>query len=144
MQTAKAQISLRILAVQSRSSLSANRFICYYRMCEWRAKARMKLCAHAWWFKPAHFALVWRYVFAWLGPILFKPLYDQHMANQQTIIENIVGYPPGPSFSKLNGVVSYHDVKISILKYGKCIDILPKKKATHIFAAKISMYLKIP
>ena len=87
-----------------------------------------------------------------LAQFFLSLFYDQHMANQQTIIENIVGYPPGPSFSKLNEVVSYHDVKISILKYGKCFDIFAEKnvssfciaKATHIFAAKISMYLKIP
>ena len=54
--------------------------------------------------------------------------------------------------SKLNKLVSYCDVKISVLKYGKYIDISLLKnvssfcigKATHIFAAKISMYLKIP
>ena len=41
-------------------------------------------------------------------------------------------------------------VKISVLKYGKYIDIFAEKmwvafaKATHIFAAKISMCLEIP
>ena len=43
-------------------------------------------------------------------------------------------------------------IKISILKYGKYIDIFSEKnvgsfciaKDAHIFAAKISMYLKIP
>ena len=47
--------------------------------------------------------------------------------------------------------LSWRDVKISILKYGKYIEIFLWKnlsifciaKATHIFAAKLSMYLKI-
>ena len=41
MGTAKAQISLRIRAVWSGPLLSANRTIGYYRMYDWRTKARM-------------------------------------------------------------------------------------------------------
>ena len=41
MWTAEVQISLRISAVWSGPSLSANRIIGYYRMYEWRAKIRM-------------------------------------------------------------------------------------------------------
>ena len=40
---AKAQISLRIRAVWSGPSLSANRIVGYYRMYEWSAKARMTI-----------------------------------------------------------------------------------------------------
>ena len=56
MRTAKAQIRLRIRAVWSGPSLSANRIIGYYRIYEWRAKARMTLCAWAWWSKSARLA----------------------------------------------------------------------------------------
>ena len=49
MRTAKAQIRLRISAVWSVPSLSANRTTRYYRMYEWRSKARMILCACAGW-----------------------------------------------------------------------------------------------
>ena len=41
MRTAKAQISLRIRAVWSRPSVSANRIIGYYKMYELKEKARM-------------------------------------------------------------------------------------------------------
>ena len=34
---------------------------------------------------------------------------------------------PGPICSKLNEIVSERDVKISVLKYGKCIDIFAEK-----------------
>ena len=59
---------------------------------------------------------------------------------------------PGPICSKLKEVDSLRDVNISILKYGINIDIFADKnassfciaKATHIFSAKISMFLKIP
>ena len=44
MRTVKAQISLRIRAVWSGLSLSANRIIGYYMIYEWRACARMKRC----------------------------------------------------------------------------------------------------
>ena len=50
------------------------------------------------------------------------------------------------SCSKLNEVASYRDIKISTLKYDKNTDILfcEKMWTAHIFAAKLSMYLKIP
>ena len=47
--TAKAQISLRIRAVWSGHSPSANRIIGYYRMYQWRANIRMRLCACVGW-----------------------------------------------------------------------------------------------
>ena len=62
MQTAKAQISLRICAVWSEHSLSDNRILRYYRIYEWGAMARMILCACAGWSESAHFAHVWRYI----------------------------------------------------------------------------------
>ena len=49
MRTAKAQISLRIRAVWSGPSLSANRIIGHYRMYQLRANARMRLCACVGW-----------------------------------------------------------------------------------------------
>ena len=49
--TAKAQISLRIRAVWSGPSLSANIIIWYYRIYEWKTKARMIFCACAGWSK---------------------------------------------------------------------------------------------
>ena len=45
MRTEKAQISVCIRAVSSGPFLFANRFIGYCRMYEWRAKARVLLCA---------------------------------------------------------------------------------------------------
>ena len=62
--TAKAQISLYILTVWSGPSLSANRIIEYY---EWRAKAKMILCACAGWSESADFAQVRRHCFDWHG-----------------------------------------------------------------------------
>ena len=67
MRTAKAQISLRIRAVWSGSSLSVNKIIEYYKMCERRTKARMIRCICAGWSEPVHFAHVWRHVFTWHG-----------------------------------------------------------------------------
>ena len=55
MRTVKALIRLRIRAVWSRPSLSANRIIGYYRMYGWSAKARIILCACAWWSESLHF-----------------------------------------------------------------------------------------
>ena len=63
MRTAKTQISLRIRAVWSGPSLSANGIIGYYRMYECRAKARILLCACAGWSEYAHFAHIQSYVF---------------------------------------------------------------------------------
>ena len=57
MRTAKTQISLRIRAVWSGPSLSANRISGYYKMYEWRAKARMILCACAGWSDSTHFCM---------------------------------------------------------------------------------------
>ena len=68
MRTAKAQISLRIRAVWSEPSLSANRIIRYYRMYEWTAKTRLVLCACAGLSEPVHFAHVRRHFFVWHGP----------------------------------------------------------------------------
>ena len=72
-QEAKIQISRRIRGIWS----SANRIIGYYRMYEWRAKARMLLCACAFcpcskalffaWHGPYIFAYAQRYVFLWCG-----------------------------------------------------------------------------
>ena len=67
MRTAKVKISLRIRAVWSGPSLSANRIIGYRGMYEWRAKARMILCACAGWSEFAYFAHVRRHFFAWRG-----------------------------------------------------------------------------
>ena len=67
MQTAKAQIRLRICAVWSRPSLSTNRIIRYYRIFHWRSSARMWLCACAGWCESAHFAHAQNYFFAWRG-----------------------------------------------------------------------------
>ena len=68
MRTAKAQIRLRICAVWSGPSVSANRIIGYYRMYEWRAKARMIFCACTGWSEFARFAHVRRHSFAWCDP----------------------------------------------------------------------------
>ena len=63
MRTAKA-LRLRGWAVLIETSLSANRIIENYGMYEWRAKARIILCACAGWSESAHFADVRRYFFA--------------------------------------------------------------------------------
>ena len=55
---AKAQIRLRICAVWSGSLLYANRITGYYRMYEWRTKARMILCTWSGWSESAHIAHV--------------------------------------------------------------------------------------
>ena len=60
MQTAKAQISLRISTIWSGPSLSTNRIIGYYIMYECRAKAWMILSACPGWSESGHFAHVWR------------------------------------------------------------------------------------
>ena len=50
-------------------SLSANRIIRYYRMYEWKTKARMILCACAGWSESAYNANFRRcFFFAWHGP----------------------------------------------------------------------------
>ena len=67
MRTAKAQIRLRGRAVWSGHSLSADRIIWHHRMYQWRANARMKLCACARWIcisafwtcSKASFRLTW-------------------------------------------------------------------------------------
>ena len=48
--------------------LSANWITGYYRMYEWRAKARMILCTCAGWYESLHFAHVQRHFFAWCSP----------------------------------------------------------------------------
>ena len=68
MRRAKVQISLRIHAVWSRPSMSANRIIGYYRMYEWTAKVRMIHCACEGWSESARFAHVWKHFFAWRCP----------------------------------------------------------------------------
>ena len=65
MWTAKAQIRLRIRAVWSGPSLSANRIIVYYRTYEWTAKTREILCAGS--SESAHFVHTRRHFFAWCG-----------------------------------------------------------------------------
>ena len=52
MRTVKAQIRLRVRAVWSGPSLSADRITGYHRMHEWKTKAHMILCA---WSESAHF-----------------------------------------------------------------------------------------
>ena len=70
MRTANAQIRLRICAVWSGPSLSANRIIGYYRMYEWRANARFDF-AHAWYeSESVHFAYIRRHIFAWREPYI--------------------------------------------------------------------------
>ena len=92
--TAKAQISLRICAVWSGLSLSANRIIGYYRMYEWRVKTRMTLRKHRmiWtrilrisegtlfaWSGPYKVALVWIYLMAFKLRIVRRvPSWCQH------------------------------------------------------------------
>ena len=49
MRTAKAQISLRIRAIWSGPSVSANRIIGCNRMYQWRVNARVRLCACVEW-----------------------------------------------------------------------------------------------
>ena len=68
MWTTKAQIRLRICAVWSGPSLSANRIIRHYTMYEWRAKAQGILCACTGWTEFAQFAHVQMHFFAWYGP----------------------------------------------------------------------------
>ena len=70
MQTAKAQIRLCVSTVWSGPSLSTNRITGYYRMYEWRAKARLILCScTGWWSESAQSAHVRRHFFTWHGPI---------------------------------------------------------------------------
>ena len=60
------------------ASLSAN-IIGYYRVFQWRANARMRLCACARWCESAYFAHARRHSFAWRSPnkcigLRFHPL----------------------------------------------------------------------
>ena len=50
-----------------RPSLSAARIIGFYRMHQWRAKARMRACACTDWCESAHFAHSRRLFFPWHG-----------------------------------------------------------------------------
>ena len=69
-----AQISLRIRAVWSGPSLSANRIIGYYRMLQWRANVWMILCACAGWSESAHhFTDIWRHFFVSLAAHMNRP-----------------------------------------------------------------------
>ena len=74
MRTEKAQIRLRIRAVWSGPSLSADRIIGYYRMFQWRANAWMRPCACTGWCESAHFAHVRRRLFR-LSPPIFVRTY---------------------------------------------------------------------
>ena len=69
MRTANAQISLRIRAVWSGPSMSANRIIGYHKMCEWKIQVRMVFCVCAGWSESVHFAHIRWYLFACRGPI---------------------------------------------------------------------------
>ena len=68
MRTEKAKISLRIRAVWTWPSLSANGSILCYSMFQCRRNARMRLCACAEWFESAYFAHIRKHFFAWRGP----------------------------------------------------------------------------
>ena len=92
MRTAKAQISLRIRAVWSGPSLSANRIIEYYRMYQWTAKTRIRPCARAEWCYSAQFAHARRHLFAWRGPfdkilIHFDIELHEHQHDNQSHLE---------------------------------------------------------
>ena len=83
MRIAKAQISLRIHAVQSGPSLSANRIIGYYLIYKWRAKTRE--CACAGWSKSAD---VQRHFLVWRGLLIVytdKYTYEGVSINNQPI-----------------------------------------------------------
>ena len=69
MRTTKAQISLRIRVVWSGHSVSANRSIEYYRMYQWRANVRMRICACVEWIRICAFCSKTRFFFA--RPILY-------------------------------------------------------------------------
>ena len=78
--------------------------------------------------------------------------YSQLTFLQRNIWKEI-SFIQGPVVQSLKKLLAKHDVKISVLKYDKYIDIFYLKmwvlssfciaKASHSFAAKISMYLKI-
>ena len=70
MRTANAQIRLRIRAVWSGPSLSANRIVGYYRMFQRKANAQMSFRACAEWCKSTHFAHARRNFFAWRSLLL--------------------------------------------------------------------------
>ena len=68
MRTAKAQISLHIRAVWSGPSLSANRIIGHYRMRQWKANVRMRLCACVGWICICAFCARWKTHFGLARP----------------------------------------------------------------------------
>ena len=78
MRTAKAKISLRIRAVWSGPSLSANRIIGDYRMYQWRANAWMGLCACAGWISA--FCACSKTPFLWHDPYIIGGKYTRHTA----------------------------------------------------------------
>ena len=91
MGTAKAQISLRIRAVRSGLSLSANRITGRYRMYEWRAKARMIIFAHAQDDLNLCVAHVQRHFFDWRGTV-FKGRFCSYLDRSTSICSR-----PSPS-----------------------------------------------
>ena len=70
-----------------RAFTTADRIMGYYRMYEWRAKARMILCACAWWSESTNFVHVWRHFFGWRDPVY---IYKSTIAQVST-------FNPGPT-----------------------------------------------
>ena len=86
------KVKAQIIAVRSRLSLSANRIIGYYRMYEWRAKARMILCARAGWYESTHFAHDRRHIFAWRCPYEFIKEGTIQIYGIQFVCKNMYAY----------------------------------------------------
>ena len=86
MPTAKVQLSLRICAVWSGPSLSANRIIGHYRMNQWTANARMRLCACVGWIWICAFCACSKTPFR-----LAKPIYSW-LSLSRTRLSRITAY----------------------------------------------------
>ena len=84
MQTAKAQISLRMHAVWAGPSLSAIRIIWHVRMYV-RENVWMILCTCAGWSESAYFAHLRRHVFAWYG--LYECHDNMRHAERQIVLQ---------------------------------------------------------
>ena len=85
-QTAKAKIRLRICAVWSGRSLFGNRFIGHYRKYEWRAKTRMRLCAHAQDDLTLQILRMFEGTFSLdMARIIWKPWEKNHLCKSKTV-----------------------------------------------------------
>ena len=108
--TAKAQISLRGCSGWSGPVLSANRIIWHYKMYQWRANTRMKLCACAGW--------IWSCAFCACSMRMFKSIFSldtahiliakgAHINNYFDVLARLFGPPLYSKIGSLQWTAKY-------------------------------------